>query len=87
MFSEINASICACIYNCFRQSKCLITTSLKNYLEKSLDKAWNALDFSNEKTQGGFAKLRQAKNTATLKRATVLVKDSNGIVSETGWGS
>lgn len=86
-FSEINASICACIYNCFRQSKCLITTSLKNYLEKSLDKAWNALDFGNEKTQGGFAKLRQAKNTATLKRATVLVKDSNGIVSETGWGS
>lgn len=84
-FSEINASICACIYNCFRESKCMITTSLKNYLDKSLDKTWNALDFANEHTQGGFAKLRQVKNSATLKRASVIVKDANGIANETGW--
>ena len=87
MFSEINASICACIYNCFRESKCMITTSAKNYLDKSLDKAWNALDFGNENTQGGFAKLRQVKNTATLKRASVIMKDNNGIANETGWRS
>lgn len=86
-FSEINASICACIYNCYRESKCMITTSLKNYLEKSLDKVWSALDFGNEHTNGGFAKLRQVKNTATLKRASTIVKDSNGIQSETGWKS
>ena len=86
-FSEINASICACIYHCFRESKCMITTSLKNYLDKSLDKVWSALDFGNEHTQGGFAKLRQVKNTATLKRASVIVKDDNGIQNETGWKS
>lgn len=86
-FSEINAAICACIYNCFRESKCMITTSLKNYLDKSLDKAWAALDFGNENTQGGFAKLRQVKNTATLKRASVIVRDNNGIQNESGWKS
>lgn len=86
-FSEINASICACIYNCFRESKCMITTSLKNYLDKSLDKAWAALDFGNEHTNGGFAKLRQVKNTAILKRASVIIKDSNGIQNESGWKS
>ena len=86
-FSEINAAICACIYNCFRNSKCMVTTSLSNYLEKSLDKVWGALNFANEHTQGGFAKLRQAKDTAFLKRASTIVKDTNGIASETGWMS
>lgn len=86
-FSEINAAICACIYNCFRNSKCMITTSLSNYLEKSLDKVWNALSFANEHTQGGLAKLRQVKDTQFLKRASTLVKDSNGMPSETGWMS
>lgn len=86
-FSEINAAICACIYNCFRNSKCMITTSLSNYLEKSLDKVWNALSFANEHTQGGLAKLRQVKDSQFLKRASTLVKDSNGITSETGWMS
>ena len=65
----------------------MITTSLSNYLEKSLDKVWNALSFANEHTQGGLAKLRQAKDTQFLKRASTLVKDSNGITSETGWMS
>lgn len=86
-FSEINAAICVCIYNCFRNSKCMITTSLSNYLEKSLDKVWNALNFANEHTQGGLAKLRQAKDTQFLKRASTLVKNANGIPSEIGWMS
>lgn len=65
----------------------MITTSAKNYLDKSLDKVWNALDFGNEHTQGGFAKLRQVKNTALIKRASKIVKDQNGIANETGWKS
>ena len=65
----------------------MITTSLSNYLEKSLDKVWNALSFANEHTQGGLAKLRQVKDTQFLKRASTLVKDSNGMPSETGWMS
>lgn len=86
-FSEINASICACIYNCYRNSKCLITASHINYLEKSLDKAWSALNFANEHTQRGFAKLRQVKDTYTLKRASTIIKDQNGIPAEVGWKS
>lgn len=86
-FSEINASICACIYNCFRNSKCLITTYSSNYLNKSLDKAWAALNFGNEQTEGGLAKLRQVKDTYTLKRASTLTKDSSGRPAETGWKS
>ena len=86
-FSEINASICDCIYNCFRNSKCMITTSLTNYLEKSLDKVWGGISFANEHTQGCFAKLRQVKDTRYIKRASTQVKDANGITAEVGWKS
>ncbi len=84
-FSEINAAICACMYNCFRNSRCMITASLSNHLEKSLDKVWGALSFANENTQGGMAKLRQVKDTQLLKRASTRVVDANGMPSETGW--
>ena len=86
-FSEINASICACIYNCFSESRCMISTQAKNYLDKSLDKVWGALDFANEHTDGGLAKLTQGKNTQYLKRASVKTTDQNGIETETGWMS
>jgi hypothetical protein len=62
-FSEINAAICACIYNVFRDSRCMITASSKNYVDKSLDKAWNALTYANDCTQGGMFKLRQVHDT------------------------
>ena len=86
-FSEINAAICACIYNCFSSSNCMISANNKNYLDKSLDKVWGALDFANDNTDGGMAKLRQAKNTQYLKRASTLQKDQNGIEKEVGWKS
>ena len=86
-FSEINAAICACIYNCFSNSNCMISANNKNYLDKSLDKVWGALDFANDNTDGGMAKLRQAKNTQYLKRASTLQKDQNGIEKEVGWKS
>lgn len=63
----------------------MITTYAKNYLDKSLKKTWGALDFANEHTDGGMAKLRQGKNTDLLKRASTLTKDANGIEVETGW--
>lgn len=84
-FSEINAAICVSIYNCFRESRCMITAQAKNYLEKSLDKTWGALDFANQHTDGGFAKLRQGKDTQLLKRASVISRDQNGIEAESGW--
>ena len=69
-FSEINAAICANIYNCFRESNCMITAQLKNYLEKSLNKAWGALAFANDNTNGGMFKLTQVHNTQYLKKTT-----------------
>lgn len=86
-FSEINASICACIYNCFRESKCVVTTYAKNQLEKSLKKTWGALDYCNEHSDGGFAKLTQGKKDAYTRRASIKTKDRNGIETETGWMS
>lgn len=86
-FSEINASICACIYNCFRESVCMITTFAKNQLDKSLSKTWGALDFTNEHSDGGFAKLTQGKKDALTRKSSIKVTDDNGIETETGWKS
>jgi len=44
------------------------------------------LDFCNEKTDGGFFKLRQKKNTELNKRASI-VKKIDGQEVETGWMS
>lgn len=86
-FSEINASICACIYNCFRSSKCVITTFASNFLDQSLNKTWGALDFTNEHTDGGFAKLTQGKKDAYTRKSSIIVKDEHGIETERGWKS
>ena len=85
-FSEINASISANQYSCFRNSMCIITASNQNYTEKTLEKVWNALTFLNNKTDGGFFKLRQALDTAFKKRASFF-KIVNGQKVEDGWMS
>ena len=85
-FSEINAAICANIYNCFRESNCMITAQLKNYLDKSLNKAWGALAFANDNTNGGMFKLTQVHNTQYLKKSSWYKKE-NGQDIEVGWKS
>ena len=85
-FSEINAAICANIYNCFRESNCMITAQLKNYLDKSLNKAWGALAFTNDNTNGGMFKLTQVHNTQYLKKSSWYKKE-NGQDIEVGWKS
>lgn len=85
-FSEINAAICACIYNVFRDSRCMITASSKNYVDKSLDKAWNALTYANDCTQGGMFKLRQVHDTQYYKKAS-WYENQNGQNVEVGWKS
>ena len=84
--SEINASIFDCFFNCFRNSICLLTAYDANYVNKTLDKIWNGISFTDDSTDGGMLKLRQVINTATKKRSTHY-KVVNGQKIETGFGS
>ena len=84
--SEMNASIFDCFFNCFRNSICLLTAFDSNYVNKTLDKIWNGITFTDDNTDGGMLKLRQVINTATKKRSTYY-KVVNGQKIETGFGS
>ena len=84
--SEMNAAIFDCFFNCFRNSICLLTAFDSNYVNKTLDKIWNGITFTDDNTDGGMLKLRQVINTATKKRATYY-KIVNGQKIETGFGS
>ena len=84
--SEINASIFDCFFNCFRNSICLLTAFDGNYVNKTLDKIWDGISFTDDHTDGGMLKLRQVVNTNTKKRST-WYKVVNGQKIETGFGS
>lgn len=85
-FSEIAAGIVANTYNCRRESMCVIAAQQENYVSKTMSKVNVQLNFCNEKTDGGFFKLRQKKNTDLNKRASV-IKKIDGQEVESGWMS
>jgi hypothetical protein len=62
-YSEIDASIAANTYNCRRNSVTVLAAQQDNYVSKTLDKVWKALNFLNDYTGGGFFKLRQVSDT------------------------
>lgn len=64
----------------------MITAFDSGKLNKTLEKVWGALTFLNDKTDGGFFKLRQAADTALLKRSS-FYKYVNGQKVEDGWMS
>jgi hypothetical protein len=82
----MNASIFDCFFNCFRNSKCLLTAFDSSYVTLTLDKIWNGISFTDDNTDGGMLKLRQVINTATKKRASHY-KIVNGQKIETGFMS
>ena len=82
----MNASIFDCFFNCFKNSKCLLTAFDSSYVTLTLDKIWNGISFTDDNTDGGMLKLRQVINTATKKRSTYY-KVVNGQKIETGFGS
>lgn len=55
-------------------------------LNKTLEKVWGALTFLNDKTDGGFFKLRQVSDTSLLKKSSYY-KYVNGQKVEDGWMS
>lgn len=85
-FSEIAACIVANTYNCRKESMCVIAAQQENYVSKTMSKVNLQLDFCNEKTDRGFFKLRQKKNTELNKRAS-MIKKIDGQDVETGWMS
>lgn len=85
-FSEIAASLVTNTYHCRKNSLCLITAQQQVYVEKTFAKVVVQLNFGNEHSQGGLFKLRQKKDTALNKKASIVQK-INGQEVESGWGS
>lgn len=86
LFSEMDASLAANTYNCRRNSNTVVAANLSTYVETTLAKAWNALSFLNDYTDGGFFKLRQVVDKADIKRASAY-RMISGQKVESGWMS
>lgn len=82
-WSEMAASMGVCPYITLPSKTMFYTASSEDFVSAVLDKAWTQLDWLNLNTEGGFRKLRQAKNTQFHKRASKLTKDK----TEFGWMS
>lgn len=85
-YSEIDAAILANSYNSVRNSINLVTAHSQDYLDKTLEKVWRALNFLDDYTDGGFRKLRQVVDTQYKKRSSAW-KMVNGSKIESGWKS
>lgn len=85
-FSEINASIAACMYTVVRESVTMVTCYDKGKLDRTLKKDWNALKFLDTHTNGGMFKLRQLSDTALVKKSGHYINDRGGKIPA-GWQS
>lgn len=85
-FSEITAAMCNCEYSCYKNSITLVTAATDNYVRKTFEKVVDGLTFLNDKTDGGFFKLRQVVDAALKKRASYY-KLRNGQKIEDGFMS
>lgn len=82
-YSEVIASNLSHAYTFHKASKSIISAAAQTYVDATLAKTWQELDFLNTCTQGGFKRLRQKIDTAMHKRASKVDKDRN----ESGWMS
>lgn len=85
-FSEITAGMCDCEYSCYKNSITLVTAATDNYVKKTFEKVTDGLTFLNDKTDGGFFKLRQVVDSILKKRASYY-KIVNGQKIEDGFMS
>lgn len=83
-FSEILSAIITNSYNSIRNTVNLVAAYNADHLSTTLSKAWNCLSFLNDKTDGGFFKLRQVVDKTDHKKASVY-KMIDGQKVETGW--
>ena len=85
-FSEINASMAACMFTIIRQSMSIIACHDLNKVTKTLKKVWHAMAFLDNKTGGGMHKNKQLKNTDMEKQAGEFIQQ-NGNKIPSGWQS
>jgi len=57
-YSEVIASNLSHAYTFHKASKSIISAAAQNYVDNTLAKTWQELDFLNTCTQGGFKRLR-----------------------------
>lgn len=82
-YSEVIASNLSHAYTFHKASKSIVSAAAQGYIDTTLTKCWQQLDFLNTCTEGGFKRLRMKVDTAMRKRASRVDKDKN----ETGWMS
>lgn len=85
-FSEINASMAACMFTIIRQSMSIIACHDQKKVGDTLKKVWHAMAFLDNETDGGMHKNKQLKNTDTEKQAGEFIQQ-NGNKIPTGWQS
>ena len=54
LFSEINASMAACMFTIIRQSMSIVACHDKGKMDNTLKKVWHALAFLDNETGGGM---------------------------------
>ena len=86
LFSEINASMAACMFTIIRQSMSIIACHDQKKVGDTLKKVWHAMAFLDNETGGGMHKNKQLKNTDTEKQAGEYIQQ-NGNKIPTGWQS
>ena len=84
LFSEINASMAACMFTIIRQSVAIIACHDKGKMDNTLKKVWHAMAFLDNETGGGMHKNKQLKNTDTEKQAGEYIQQ-NGNKIPSGW--
>ena len=84
LFSEINASMSACMFTIIRQSVSIIACHDAKKMGDTLKKVWHSMAFLDNETGGGMHKNKQLKNTDTEKQAGEYIQQ-NGNKIPTGW--
>lgn len=81
--SQIAASNAVCAYMFHKASRNIVTAYQDSYVDDTLSKCWQELDFLNTCTQGAFKRVRMKTDTNRKKKASKVDQDKN----ESGWGS
>ena len=81
--SQIAASNCAHAYTFHEKSRNIVTAFADSYVDDTLSKVWQELDFLNTQTELGFKRVRMKIDTNRKKKASKVDSDKN----ESGWGS
>lgn len=69
-WSEINASMVANMYTWRPNTRSLITAFSDFYVNSTVKKAFDQLDYLNANTEGGMRRLRQVKDQALFRRSS-----------------